>query len=282
MKRLLLFAGLVGALALASWSPARADVYVDPPSLGRIVYGMTGGAVVLPADAWQGDYPDGSGTPLAPNDAGFAGGAIVVGAQIRYAGDAVGAGWNFTTVGGAGAVNAAAVTPVFNPGGSASKILSTKLGFISTEGWNSTVSAYTTPSISPLTTLFAANTNAGATSLKTVTNPVGLAYTSAIDAFAYYSDNPANNTGSAANKLYNHIKAYQADASTGIYAGLYFVGFEDLNFEPAGSKYHRFDYNDTVIQMSFEAVPEPAFYQMAGLLSLGAFGLLRLRRRSAS
>jgi hypothetical protein len=108
-----------------------------------------------------------------------------------------------------------------------------------------------------------------------------------IPAFDYYSDNSANNSGYAANQLYSHMLAYQVTDPLSNYVGTWFVGFEDINFNVKGSPngsngYHRFDYNDSVVSMTFEAVPEPAFYQMAGLLSLGAFGLLRARRRSAS
>ena len=288
MKRLLLFAGAVGFMALASNAPAKADVYVDPPSFGRIVYGMTGGQIVLPQAAWEGAYPDGSGTVIAPNDLGFGGGPVVVGVQTRYAGDLFGTpgsntGYDFAGAGGAGAVNATAVTPVFGSGLlPKADVVATKLGFISQDGWQSAISVYKAPSISPLTTLFGINTNAGSVNSVTVGEPFGMAYTSSTYGFAYYSDNPANNTGTAANQLYNHIAAYQVTDPMSTFYGDYFVGFEDVNFDTAGNPgYHRFDYNDSVIQMSFTEVPEPAFYQMAGLLTLGAFGLLRLRRRSA-
>jgi len=278
--------GAVAALSLASRIPAKADPFVDPPSFGRIVYGMTGGAVVLPQDAWQGAYPDGSGTAALPADAAFGGGAIVIGSQTRYTGDLFGTpgsntGYDFAGVGGAGAVNAVSVAPVFGSGGSntSASILALKLGFISADGWNSIVSVYPTPSVSPLVTLFGVNTNAGSLNAVSVGNPFAFAYTDTVTGNTYYSDIPANNDGTAANKLYNHVVAYTSSALPGVY----FVGFEDVNFDTAGNPgYHRFDYNDSVIAMTFEEVPEPAFYQMAGLLGLGAFGLLRSRKRAKS
>jgi len=285
MKRLLMFAGIVTALALASRTPAKADAFVDPPSFGRIVYGMTGGTVILPQDAWEGAYPDGSGTTALPGDASFGGGAITPGGQIHYTGDLFGTpgsntGYDFAGVGGAGAVNAAAVAPVFGSGTKpTANLLSLKLGFISADGWNSAISVFATPSISPLTSLFSTNTQAGTLNNATVGDPFGFAYTDTVTGNTYYSDIPANNDGTAANKLYNHIHAYTSTALPGVY----FIGFEDVNFDTIGNPgYHRFDYNDSVIAMTFEEVPEPAFYQMAGLLSLGAFGLLRARKRVQS
>lgn len=38
--------------------------------------------------------------------------------------------------------------------------------------------------------------------------------------------------------------------------------------------------SETTLQQSFSQVPEPAFYQMAGLLGLGGLGVLRLRRKN--
>jgi len=253
--------------------PAKADGYVDPPSFGRIVYGITGGQVVLPQDAWQGAYPDGSGTIAYPGDSAFNGAA-----SAKYVGDALGTGYSFAGAGGAGAVNATAVSGVFGGASASSEVFATKLGYISSDGATAAISVYTTPSISTLTEVFGAGSVVGSSSLVTVTNPFGLAYTSTSPLYAYYSDDPSNNTGTAANKLYNHIKAY---AGTGAWAGYYFVGFEDVNFDTSGAGYRRFDYNDSVMWMTIETVPEPAFYQMGGLLGLGALGLFRLRRRSA-
>jgi len=283
MKRNLMFAGIVAMLATALWTPAKADPYVDPPSFGRIVYGMTGGAVVLPQEAWEGAYPDGSGTSALPGDAAFGGGPVATIGQIRYAGDLFGVpganfGYDFAGVGGLGAVNSTAVATVFGTGTKpTADLLTLKLGFVSNQGWESAVSVYPTPSVSPLVPLFGTHTQAGAVSGVSVGDPFAFNYSSALYGFSYYSDNPANNTGTAANQLYNHMRAYTSSALPGIY----FIGFEDVNFDTPGNPgYRRFDYNDTVIAMEFNEVPEPAFFQMAGLLGLGAFGLLRMRKRA--
>jgi len=276
-----MFAGIVGALALSMMIPAKADGYVDPPSFGRIVYGMTLGQVVLPLDAWRGSYPDASGPVSYPGDGSFNGAA-----STTYAGDTFGTpgantGYYYSYITGTlgQSVNASAVSGVFGGMVASSKVTAMKLGYVSTNGANATISVFSVPSVSTLTTVFDPTDAVG--SLKVtppIDNPFGLAYTSTSPLYAYYSDNPSNNTGTAANKLYNHIKAY---AGTGDWAGYYFVGFEDVNFDSSGAGYHRFDFNDSVIWMTIETVPEPAFFQMAGLLSLGAFGLLRLRRRAS-
>jgi len=304
VKRLLLIAGALGFLALASNAPARADAWVDPPSFGRIVFGITGGTVVLPQDAWQGAYPDGSGVAATPADSAFGGSAILVGTTKQYEGD-MGAllgtrGTNFydyaTAVAYAGGVTGTATNPAgVWDSGSLTKpkdlIISTKLGFVASYAWESQIGVYgsdgsSKPASGDVVTLFANETGAGTVNSVTVDNPFAFKYwsdgTVKIPTFDYYSDNPANNSGTAANQLYNHVAAYEVTDVNNPFYGYWFVGFEDTNFNVKGQPgYHRFDFNDSVIAMTFEAVPEPAFYQMAGLLSLGAFGLLRMRRRSS-
>lgn len=277
MKKLLIVAGAFAAMTLASYVPAKADAYVDSPSFGRIVYGMTGGTVVLPQDAWQGDFPTGASSVALPNDASFAGGSVLVSGQLRYTGDAMGVGKDFVGVGGAGAVNAISVPTVF--GNTLSlpkdKVIATKLGFISSYGWNSKIDIYQSPGGS-LVNLFGINTNAGtASGAKIVGDPFAFHYRSNDNAVDYYSDNTALNTGNAINQTLNHVKAYYYAPTN-----KYYIGFEDWNYDTSGLSRKRFDYNDSVIEMSFRAVPEPAFYQMASLLSLGAFGMFRMRRRS--
>jgi len=301
VKRLLMFAGAVGLLAMAGYTPARADAYVDAPSFGRIVYGLTGGTVVLPKDAWQGAYPDGSGPTTTGNDAGFGGGAILVGTVKQYVGDSMGTpganfGFDYATalasVGGTETSVLNNASGMFDSGSLMPKdaIVSLKLGFVASYAKASAIGVYgsdgvTKPTSGDVVSLFAPGASAGTVGTATVDNPFAFIYESAgsssIPAFDYYSDNPANNSGYAANKLYNHVLSYQITDASNPFYGYWFIGFEDTNFNTKGNPgYHRFDYNDSVIMMSFEAVPEPAFYQMAGLLSLGAFGLLRMRRRS--
>jgi len=316
VKKLLLFAGAVGFMALASNAPARADAFVDSPSFGRIVFGMTGGTVVLPQDAWQGAYPDGSSTTILPNpqDTAFGGAAVTTGHTMQFAGDqgalAGTAGTNFgydyagallynggaTTV----ATNASGIWDSGDPTKPQDLVRAFKYGFKAAYAWESQIGIYeadgvTKPLVGDVVTVFGAHTNAGdSVPLPgvTVDNPFAFKYWSdgsvspAIPAFDYYSDNAANNSGYAANTLYSHFLAYQVTDPLSAYYNDWFIGFEDHNFNVKGAPpgqigYNRFDFNDTVIEMDFEAVPEPAFYQMAGLLSLGAFGLMRMRRRTS-
>lgn len=291
MKKCLLFAGVACAMALMAPFSARADVWVDKPSFGRIVYGMTGGACTLPADAWQGYYPDGSGTAAVPGDITFGGGPVVVGAQVHYAGDlapVAARDWAWVNA-NPGAVNA---TPYLlntftnGVGGPQDKVWSVKLGFISDYGWESEVKVHKATGVKPgaMTTLIPKHTNAAAgLYTATVNDPFSFAYVSAgagaTPPYAYYMENPAWNTGTAANKLYSHVKAYHWLAGS---TDVWFLGFEDWNFDSPGgiaNGYHRFDWNDTVIAMTY-AVPEPAFYQMLGLFGLGALGLAKARRRA--
>lgn len=310
LKRLLLVAGVLGALASASNAPARADAFVDSPSFGRIVYGLTGGLVVLPQDAWQGAYPDGSGTSTLPNppDTSFGGAAMLVGTTKQYAGDVVNPARGLTAPGADFGIDYAAAvtynggsdtsvlvnaTGVFSsgPGAPANLIEATKLGFVAGYGWESQVGVYgsdgtTKPAPGDVVTLFGAHTTAGTSITTTVDNPFAFKYwsegTAKVPAFDYYSDNPANNSGTATNQLYNHVMAYKVTDVANPFFGTWFVGFEDTNYDVKGTRgYHRFDFNDTVIAITFEAIPEPAFYQMAALMSLGALALLRVRRRDA-
>jgi len=308
VKKLMMVAGALGFLALASYTPAKADAYVDAPSFGRIVYGLTGGLVVLPQDAWQGAYPDASGPTTTPADTSFGGGAILVGTIKQYAGDLVNASRGLASPGSDTGIDYSAAvaynggvttvllnsTGIFNSGSIKPKdlVVSTKLGFVAAYAWESQVGVYgadgvTKPSTGDVATLFGTHTGAGNVGTATVDNPFGFKYwstgTSKIPAFDYYSDNAANNSGYAPNQLYTHTKAFLVTDASNPYYGTWFVGFEDTNFNTKGKPgYHRFDYNDTVIAMTFEAVPEPAFYQMAGLLGLGALGLLRRRRATST
>jgi len=159
-------------------------------------------------------------------------------------------------------------------------VIATKLGFISNYGWESEVDVHqatgSQPGAGDLVTLFAKHTDAASSASVLVGDPFAVAYmsTGAVkNPFAVYSEDPAWNTGSAANKLYNHVKAYQV--TSGTYAGVYFLGLEDWSYENTGAKHRRFDWNDTVVQMSVEAVPEPAFYQIAVLIGLGSIGFVR-------
>jgi len=272
---------------------------------------MTGGLVVLPQDAWQGAYPDGSGPSALPNplDTTFGGAAVTVGTSSQYGGDLFGTpGANFgydyagaiAYAGGATTVvqNTTGMWDSGNPNRPQDAIASTKLGFRAGYAWESQIGVYgadgsTKPAVGDVSTLFGVHTSAGTVNNSVVVdNPFGFKYWSngsaspTVPAFDYYSDNPANNSGYAPNQLYSHMLAYQVTDPQSLYYGTWFIGFEDQNFNSKGAPvgqigYHRFDFNDNVISMTFEAVPEPAFYQMAGLLSLGAFGLLRMRRRSS-
>jgi hypothetical protein len=308
MKKLLLLAGAVGCLALASKAPARADAYVDSPSFGRIVFGMTGGAVVLPQDAWQGAYPDGSGPTILPNpqDSAFGGGVIQVGVgNFEYQGDLFGTpgsnlGYNYA---GAVAYAGGATSVVKNPNGlfgpdptnpatPQDHLFTMKLGYKSSYGWESQIGVFggesgAKPALGDVSTLFGVHSNAGdQNNTVVVDNQFAFKYwsdgTTKVPAFDYYSDNSGNNSGYPANTNFSHVLAYMVNDPSSTYNGTWFVGFEDTNYSgKGGASYHRFDFNDNVIMMTYEAVPEPAFYQMAGMLSLGAFGLLRMRRRSA-
>jgi len=293
----MLIAGAAGLLALATYTPAKADTYVDPPSFGRIVYGITGGTVVLPQDAWTGAYPDGSGTIANPNDAAFGGGAILVGTKKQYAGDNFGApgtntGISWSTVSGGVTSVAKNLSGVFSSGTGAAHdmVVSTKLGFVASYGWESQIGVYGANGgalPASVATLFGAHTGATTGASTLVDDPFAFEYSctgvpNVAPAFSYYSDNAANNSGFPQNKLYSHFLAYQVTDPTNInWYGHWFVGFEDTNFNVTNN-YHRFDYNDNVIDMTFEAIPEPAFFQMAGLLGLGALGMFRARRRSAA
>jgi len=302
MKRLLLCAAAILTIAAASRLPAKADPYVDAPSFGRIVYGMTGGLVVLPLDAWQGDYPTPPSSPTTGNDAGFTGAPILAGTSKQYVGDQFGTpgsntGYTYGYITGtlSQAVTTATVgSGVFSSGSVLPEdyIVSTKIGFVASYAWLSEVGVYTQGSPGSVDTLIPANTGASLTNnyTDTLNDPFAFKYFSAggmvgpytVPAFDYYSDpgDYALNSGATANQI-NHMLAYYInDASAGAYNNTWFIGFEDQSYDTSGGGHKRFDFNDTVINMTFQAVPEPAFFQLAGLLALGGFGLLRARRRA--
>jgi len=282
VKKFLLFAGVIGALVLSAVVPAKADPYVDPPSFGRIVYGVTGGAIVLPSDAWTGYVPGVGGTTAVPADVTYSQLQDLVN-HPEYAGDnslpaAKAYAWydmgtsklvyNDTNDGiadgnlveTAGVISSDITKVLTFPGGDVTAV---KLAYISDYGTKESIWAHD----GSYHQLLAAGSIA--TSIGTV-NSVGDLWSLYCDATSLVSvDSAVLDAG------YNHFKAYYV--GEGDFTGHWYVGVEDWPND--GST--RWDWNDTVLDITIETVPEPAFFQMAGLLSLGAFGLLRLRRRAS-
>jgi len=282
VKKFLMFAGVVGALALSTIVPAKADPYVDTPSLGRIVYGVTGGSVVLPSDAWTGSVPGVSGTTAVPNDWSYSQLQDLVN-HPEYAGDdslpaASKYAWYDTgtsslvysaaadhtadgTLGVTAGITASDVTKALTfPAGD---VLAIKLAYVSDYGTKEGIWVHD----SSYHQLLAAGTIATASGSVASVGDLWSLYCGATSLVSV--DSAILDAG------YNHFKAYYV--GSGPNTGHYYVGVEDWPND--GST--RWDWNDTVLDITIQTVPEPAFYQMGGLLGLGALGLFRLRRRSA-
>lgn len=288
-KRALLVLSTLAVLTLAAIRPANAD----PPSFGRIVYGMTAGFVVLPQDAWQASDSTYGGGQVTYTKAGFPTGFVA------YQGDAFGtqtyataaaansiAGVDGNTDQGGSGIDTSGTTGGAFSGGPTPNtfIFAAKLGFRASFGpWTDTyVYHATTPATTPTLTsadlLFSENDEAGTVASKTVANPFGFAAVSASDnpyvptlvpAYKWYSQDSLN--AAADTDVAKHIKAYSADI---LGTKFYFFGFEDKTRKQGGD----YDYNDMVFQATFTAVPEPMFFQLGALLAIGGVCLWRMRR----
>jgi len=295
-KRAMLVLGTLAVLALAAIKPANAD----SPSFGRIVYGMTGGTVVLPKDAWQTIDISFNGLAYTQNKFGSNP------AYLSYAGDTQG----FTNYAAAAAANSivgnngntneagAGIVTSGNGGGAFTGpltntfVFAAKLGFraglgpwATTHVYTADTSASTTPPVlsadtgagpypDTSTVLFSADDEAGAFASKTVKNPFSFADTSTANPFGrswkFYSQDKLNATVDPGTP--KHIKIYSANF---LGTATYFLGFEDTI---KGD----YDYNDSVIMATFTAVPEPMFFQLGALLAIGGTCLWRMRRSNKS
>ena len=94
----------------------------------------------------------------------------------------------------------------------------------------------------------------------------------------YMLDSSANPTGWWGNSVFG--KLYVSTEMSGNEIK-YVFGFEDNQLRN-GWDPRKPDYQDIYGLITVQAVPEPAFYQLAGLTLLGGFGLRRVLRRRSS
>jgi hypothetical protein len=88
----------------------------------------------------------------------------------------------------------------------------------------------------------------------------------------------------SASKLFGGVEGLQmcgAPYMDSYSAGSFVYMNNGSDFGALTTTYWNVWYGDLAFNMHFESVPEPAFYQMAGLLALGGLGALRMRRRAA-
>jgi len=237
----------------------------EPPSFGRLVYGASNGTIVLPQNAWLGNdtnYGGGVAFDYGPDTFG----SIGYGQALINSG--AGGNGAFGNNGAAGVFGSATGldTNVDGPAGGGtfpgvSSAATLSVGKIAGFGANTSLKYYTPNNTA---TLFNVNLN-GTTN---VTNPFAFAIKNTVNAggFTFYQQDAANPVGSKQAKIYKDT------------FDTYWIGFEDIALNNGSDA----DYNDFVFSAVLTPIPEPAFYQMAGLLIAGGVGFVRLRRRKKS
>jgi hypothetical protein len=256
--------GIVLLLVQAASTRVPADPTIKL-SFGRIVYGAMG--VVLPKEAWLGDVADSMYDGTSP--------IIDADGNVRYESWLLTGFYDYTSIeNGTLVVNASLV-----PSGTLTTEYDTSLVvgallFSSDTGWESTISLYQVFSTATLVPIIDPHTEAGYIHLVHVGTPFAFAYSTALPgggASSSYSADPWLNTGFLPG--IENIRIYTVDS--GICTGMGFVGFE-----PGRTSASIGGWNDSVVAFDYLPIPEPAFYQMGGLLFLGALGMLRITYRA--